>query len=622
MAALALAVPLGAVPATAAPVSDSAAGPVAVVPAEGTTAGTDAQASEAALTAAGTCRDGFRDVPAGSSLAEPVTWLTCQGITAGYADGTFGPHRSISRGETSAFIHRLVRPAFTPPTSSPFADVRPGTFYAPITWMHSRQIITGYSDTSFRPGRAITRAEMATILFRTAAPDYTAPSHSPFPDVPTTHPQYRSIAWMHDVGASGGYADGSYRPGRQISRGEMATLLWKSAPLLAREAGAVPPERPVPSSFAIAGAGWGHAVGMSQYGARAMAAGGSTHRQILDFYYSPATLQDSTLRAAQDIRVHLHSAPTTTLQGSGRVRVVGSGETRGAVSLSVQGDRVRVAVPGQSPRNLDTATIQWEGTRSWAGTASTLVVPRASGGTQPLTLRHGHLEVTVVKGQLNIVSVLRMNDEYLYGLAEMPASWPAAAQRAQAVAARSYALRNMASVKADCACHLWDEVRSQKFTGWGQEGIPTYGARWRQAVDDTVTRNASGVPASAQSLWHGGSVADATYYSSNGGHTRSNGDVWSGTTVPYLAARPDPYSLSAAANNPRAAWVKVVSQADLQRVFGLGDIISVRVDRGRDLTPATLTATSRDGRTTQISGRNVRAAFGLDSAFVHSITPR
>ncbi len=613
--ALALAVPLAA----AAPAAGQATGPAAVgqpVPAaRPATAGLAAGATTA-------CRNGFSDVGAGSTFDAPISWMACQGLTMGYQDGSFQPGRDISRAETASFIHRLVDPAFTPPTRSPFPDVDRGAHYTPITWMSARGIVRGYADGSFRPDRPISRGEMAKILFATAAPRYTAPSVSPFKDVSTTDPHYRYAAWVADVGASVGYRDGTYRPDQHITRGEMAKLVWMTAPILVDDARSVPGSRPVPASFTVTGSGWGHGVGMSQYGARAMAEAGRSHQQILDFYYGPAVLVDSALRAAEQIRVHVHTASTTSLDGTGGVRVRDIGSTTGDVSLSVKDGRVVVALPGQHPKPVDRAVVEWHGTRAWAGPDSTLRVPNGNGGTKPLELRRGHVEVTVAKGRLNIVNVLRMNDEYLYGLGEAPASWPGAALRAQAVAARSYALRNMGSVKADCDCHVWDEVRSQKFIGWGQEGMPTWGVRWRDAVDATLTRNSTGTPVRAQSLWHGGSVADATYHSSNGGHTRNSGDVWSGATAPYLTARPDPWSVSVAARNPHASWSQAISQKDLKGVFGLADVVAVRLDHGADGTPTTLTASDRSGTVHRVSGRTVRADLGLKGAWVQSITGR
>jgi SpoIID/LytB domain protein len=513
-----------------------------------------------------------------------------------------------------------VDPTFTPPAISPFPDVSTSAWsYAPITWMASEDIVSGYKDETFRPTRSITRGEMARILFGVADPVYSAPDTAPFEDVQPESSYHREISWMESVGAANGYGDDTFRPGQPITRGEAARLIWGLADELAADTPAVP------DSFTVRGSGWGHGVGMSQYGARAMAAGGQSADQILGFYYRPATVVNSGLRAGQDIRVHLHSAASTTLDGSDRIRVRIGNVQRAAtepVRVVASGNSLRVTMPDGAVISGPQATVEWTGTRAWAGTGSTVEVPHANGGSQPLRLRRGTLQLSVIDGKVNIVNVLRMNDEYLYGLGEMPAAWPTAALQAQAIASRSYALRNMGSVKADCDCHVWDEVRSQKFVGWGQEGHPTYGPRWRAAVNATVTF-AGGVPTAARSLWHGGSVAEALYHSSSGGHTRDSGDVYSGATLPYLTGRPDPYSTSSAASNPNDSWEKTITQASLSRYVGLDDIVSVRLRRGDDGYPTALTATSADGRTVvkALPRQEIRTHFGLKSAYVTAITP-
>lgn len=566
----------------------------------------------------------FSDVAPESSFHSAITWMACQGVTQGYADGTFGITRLIAREEAAVFLHRMADPVFTPPTTSPFPDVpaASGYAYAPVTWLNSTGAVGGYADGTFRPKRQISRAEMALILFRVVAPDYTPPATSPFADVAPGTTSYQAISWLREIGASRGYTDGTYRPFRTITRGEAAQLLYKIAPHMGLDTSPQPVS--VPDTFTVTGSGWGHGVGMSQYGAASMARQGRSLSQILGHYYPGAALTDASLRAGEDIRVHLATTAASTISPTGQLRIAGTSPTDGPVRLAVKDGRVEALLADGTRTASDRMVLQWQGTRAFPGTASTVTIPAAN-GSQDLTLRHGHLEVTVINGRLNIVTVLRLNDEYLYGLAEMPSLWPAAALQAQVVAGRSYALRHSGSVKAECDCHVWDETRSQKFTGWAKEderaGSTHYGRRWTAAVDATLTRSPSGVPTSALSLWHAGRVADATYFSSSGGHTRSASSVWGGS-VPYLVAHPDPYSVDAHAANPHASWTATVEQADLARAFGLKDVVSVTVEPGADQTPAHLTAWAADGSTSRITGAAFRAAIPLQAAWVRSIAPR
>ncbi|XKH55401.1 SpoIID/LytB domain-containing protein [Citricoccus nitrophenolicus] len=560
----------------------------------------------------------FPDVPATHTFHEAVTWMIQQEITEGESDGTFGVNEDISRAEASAFLFRLVDPDVTPPAESPFKDVPadPAWYaYTPIAWMATEGIINGYADETFRPYRAITRGEMAKILYGVAGADFPEPSEDPFSDVDHDSSYAQHIAWMKSEGISQGYAGGTFRPGRPISRGEAAQLIWKVAGEMGYDTTVFP------GSFAVSGSGFGHGVGMSQYGARAMAAEGKTVGQILGHYYSPAVVQNGPNRVNGNIRVHLVSTKKIAVDGTGEVRVrVGSTQpsaTTGAVTFTVGGDQVVATLPDGTQQRGESVALEWTGTRFWKGTASTVTVPDANGTSTDLVLRHGRVQVTLNDhGQLNVVNELRMNDEYLYGLSEMPSLWSEEALKAQAVAGRSYALRFMGSLRPDCDCNVWDEVNSQKFTGWAKENEGpggVYGMRWKAAVDAT----------SQQILTHKGSVADASYHSSSAGHTRGSEEQW-GEAVPYLTSKDDPYSLAPEANNPNRSWTASPTQAQMARAFGLPNVVTVRETAVNPNSGYTdwITATASDGTTSEITGNQFRSRLGLKSAFIIAVTPR
>lgn len=195
---------------------------------------------------------------------------------------------------------------------------------------------------------------------------------------------------------------------------------------------------------------------------------------------------------------------------------------------------------------------------------------------------------------------------------------------AQAAAGRTYALRSSSAVKAECDCHVWDEVRSQKFTGWAKEnevsGGVRWGERWKAAVDATVRRTTTGSPSSALSTWYGGAPIEALYHSSNGGYTRSNQTVFAGSALPYLQARPDPYSVSAEAQNPYRSWTATVTHAQAARAFQLAEIERITVARDAHGVPQTATARSSEGRTATISVTRMRNALGLRSGWVTGVS--
>ena len=143
----------------------------------------------------------------------------------------------------------------------------------------------------------------------------------------------------------------------------------------------------------------------------------------------------------------------------------------------------------------------------------------------------GDLMLSVSGG--SIVPILRIYiEDYLYGVVgyEMSASWPLEALKAQAVAARNYALRCM-STRSSNAYHMVDTASDQVFRGY--EGSSSV----IQAVDET--RN--------MALYAGSAIASCYYSASNGGQTEATRNVWGGN-LSYSTVKDDPYDLA----NPSA----------------------------------------------------------------------
>lgn len=181
--------------------------------------------------------DVFSDVRASHPFAGEIYWMKNEGISTGYADGSYGPSSHVTRGAMAAFLYRSAgEPAFDLPVTSPFADVAPGdAFYKEISWLASSGISTGTVEggsTYFRPASTVSRQAMSAFLFRAAstssASSFVAPVVSPFPDVSTTQPFYREMAWMSAAGISTGYGDGSFQPASPVSRMAMSAFLQRA----------------------------------------------------------------------------------------------------------------------------------------------------------------------------------------------------------------------------------------------------------------------------------------------------------------------------------------------------------------------------------------------------------
>ena len=252
--------------------------------------------------------------------------------------------------------------------------------------------------------------------------------------------------------------------------------------------------------FLFSGHGWGHGVGMSQYGAWGFALHGYDYEQILQHYYPGTTIapaQTNTIRVLlADGRKSLKvscNVPFTVTDADG-------------VTHSLPAGPVTLTAKIASPP---------------------LTFAAGAGGWMTLGRPYrGEIEVDVVNGRLRAINIVGLED-YLYGVvpAEMPSTWTAQALEAQAVASRSYAL---ATRKIAAPFDAYADTRSQVYLGVSHE-TPAANA----AVDATK----------GQVVMFNGKVASTFFFSTSGGETESIADAWGVSGLPYLAAVPDPYDV-------------------------------------------------------------------------------
>jgi len=400
----------------------------------------------------------------------------------------------------------------------------------------------------------------------------------------------------------------------------------------------------------IGGSGFGHGVGMSQYGALGMARAGTSVGGILTHYYSGTTVtgypDDVDLKVNvvdRGTRVTLTGVPLAS--GGGDLRLITSGgvvlpvPAGGTAVVTLAGATLSITVtaaPGAVPHTVTTAalTVRWSGGRGLSGPASLLrVVSRTADGTstsgRTRSYRWGQLRLLpvrrsdsdgTVRSRIEGVVQLSLHGEYLLGVAEMPSSWPAAALQAQVVAARNYALAAYQhGTSAACGgCNLWDDTRSQVYSGWAKEsekiGSVRYGDRWRSAVTATQTSSTRSLV-----VLYRGELVTAYFSSSSGGRTRDAASAW-GSAVPYLRSVPDPWSVDPAVNPGYAHWSKSVPVGSLISLFGLRNLARIGVsDRDAGGAAVSITATSADGTARTLSGSAFRSRLGLPAPWVTSL---
>jgi stage II sporulation protein D len=290
--------------------------------------------------------------------------------------------------------------------------------------------------------------------------------------------------------------------------------------------------------FVLKGRGWGHGVGMSQWGAFGMAQSGSSYKQILGHYYAGTTVER---RSNPTVGVELASGRTSLEIGSREAFRVSDGTrnvTRGAGNATVtKTRRGRIKVEGIKGSFKNPTTFR-------AGTA-----PIRLGWTE----YRGKLVISIRGGRLRADNRLSM-EQYIRGVVprESPAWWPAAALEAQAVAARSYALYALVNGGGKCGGVFCPDTRDQVYGGLSGEEASTnaaVAATAREVVADQA-----------------GAVAQTFFHSSSGGRTANSEDIWS-NRVSYLRSVRDRRDL--VRENPNRRWTVLRTPRQLRSGLGL-----------------------------------------------------
>ncbi|HZT16239.1 MAG TPA: SpoIID/LytB domain-containing protein [Gaiellaceae bacterium] len=325
--------------------------------------------------------------------------------------------------------------------------------------------------------------------------------------------------------------------------------------------------------LALTGHGWGHGIGMSQWGAYGYAQHGWTYDRILAHYYPGTTLGAAPTRT---IRVLVAAARRVTLGAGAAWRV------RDAAGTTVRLDPARPLVLGPALR-VDGKALR---------------PPLLFTSPQPLAVDgaayRGRLVVARAGRALQVVDAVPL-EAYVKGVVpeEMPSNWAPQALEAQAVATRSYALANL--------------VRGGTFDVYGDERSQIYGG----VAAETPTASAAVDATRGRVVLYDGKVADTMFFSTSGGRTASAAEA-TGRAVPYLVSVPDPYD----GLSPYHDWGPVL--LDLSRVAKrlklsapIDDLQAATGPSGR-VTLATVIA---GGETRTFTGTQLRTLLGLRSTW-------
>ena len=341
-----------------------------------------------------------------------------------------------------------------------------------------------------------------------------------------------------------------------------------------------------PATLVFTGHGWGHGVGLSQYGAYGYAKHGYTYEQMIAHYYRGTDLSSA---GSKTIRVLLASgASSLTISSSAPFSVTDSaGNSYDLPDLSlVLKPSLEIDLgDGNGPTALP-GPLQFK-VRTTTATGTSL-------GYAGRKYR-GSFRVSSVDGKLRLVNHVNL-ERYLYGVVpcESPHDWPAEALKAQAVVARSYAL---SSGKAGSDFDVYADTRSQVYYGISHEYPES-----TQAVKDTE----------GEAVYFNDEVARTFFFSTSGGRTAAIKDAWpKAQPVPYLVSVSDPYDDA----SPYHSWGPVTfsSQKLVKRLHVKGPISDLTTKRNGSERVATVTITGAGDETWQASGDSVKQALGLRS---------
>jgi stage II sporulation protein D len=328
-----------------------------------------------------------------------------------------------------------------------------------------------------------------------------------------------------------------------------------------------------PSVLVLRGHGWGHGLGLSQWGAYGYAKRGWTYDRILAHYYSGTTLGRAKVTT---VRVLIAEGTKATLGSGVAWSVTDAANQKISLAPGTLVLKPKLVVPGKQ-----------------------LTPPLTFTSKQPLVIGgkpyRGKIRVRSDGKMLQVIDLVGL-EAYLKGVvpAEMPSAWAPEALKAQAVAARSYALASLAKTGE---YDLFADTRSQVYGG-----VDTEVAATSDAVDATK----------GEVVLYNGKVATTLFFSTSGGRTASAAEA-TGTAVPYLLSVTDPFDTA----SPYHDWgPMLLDAATVAKQLKLpGVLTDLRVTTGPSGRAKSVTASTAGDREVTLTGSQLRTQLELRSTW-------
>ena len=359
----------------------------------------------------------------------------------------------------------------------------------------------------------------------------------------------------------------------------------------------------IPATFEFSGSGYGHGVGMSQIGARSRALAGESASAILNYYYKD--VQVAPYEDTHTIRVNIaHLVKTisfTTHTPGARIDVF-----EGDIGDSTQYLPITsFATKKKATFTVATLSKSKALTLRWIGDNPIITMTQGSVSTK---YKYGYITLKMLKGSIVVTNTLALRDEYLWGISEVPSSWPAAMLEAQAIASRSYALSKLSVVRPSCDCQVYSHITDQNFVGYSKESEPRFGHFWKDAVSRTIIDTSTSLV-----VLSNGKPAQTYFFSSSGGATQTTRDAW-GEATAFTQSVPDTASVDVKLNPRFASWKASSTQELVAKAFLLPNVVSLEIlSRNQAGAVTYIAATSSEGVTKKLRGDTFRSRAKLPS---------
>jgi len=371
------------------------------------------------------------------------------------------------------------------------------------------------------------------------------------------------------------------------------------------------------TTFSITGRGWGHGIGLSQYGAKGYADHGFKYDYIVKHYYPGTTLGT---RSNPDIRVNVDAAKANRTSWTLRPGTLGQSLLIGGVTAPDTGQYTFTASGSTITVKRSNGTV-WKTFPTYVAVTQTgsiggrlvQVVNTSGPFNRTYVIYRASMRVNAASGKLKLVNAVPL-ESYLYGVVprESPSSWHIEALKAQAVTARSYAYTSSYPMSGGGPKELYCTTMSQMYHGYGLgDRDPAKTVRHEAASSNSAVDATRG-----KVVLYDGWPVQTFFFSSSGGHTANLEEVWGPTSAHYWSdvrtAVSDPYE----SNSLAASWGSPILKTGTSISNSLGlahPAAAIRLVRGTGDFVKTANITLEGGSAVSVTGDRFRSKLGLKS---------